>query len=258
MSLLSAALRLAAPLPQIESFSRFLFIGPHPDDIEIGAGATAAKLTSLGKHVAFLICLDGRYGLENAPPGTTPEQLIEIRRKEARASAAALGVSDVFFLELSDGGFYREDDLLQGMARIIGQTKPELIFAPDPCVGSECHVDPLRVGRAAMQLAYFAPYEEIMRQYGAGKAPVEAIALYMTARPSRYVKTSGFLDRQLDAVFTCHISQFPDGFADAKSISAYLRLRSIDFGIRSLKGCAEGFRVLGRTQMHCLPEADKK
>ena len=45
--------------------------------------------------------------------------------------------------------------------------------------------------------------------------------------------------------------------ADAKSISLYLRLRSADFGLRALCGAAEGFRVLGRTQMHCLPEAGR-
>ena len=33
------------------------------------------------------------------------------------------------------------------------------------------------------------------------------------------------------------------------------RLRAADFGLRNLCGRAEGFRVLGRTQMHCLPEA---
>ena len=48
MSLTRLALRFAAPVPQVESFHRYLFVGPHPDDIEIGAGATAAKLTAGG------------------------------------------------------------------------------------------------------------------------------------------------------------------------------------------------------------------
>ena len=42
MSITKLALKFALPLPQLESYQRFLFIGPHPDDIEIGAGATAA------------------------------------------------------------------------------------------------------------------------------------------------------------------------------------------------------------------------
>ena len=67
MSLTRIALKFAAPLPHLENFDRYLFIGPHPDDIEIGAGATAARLRSMGKEVCFLICTDGRYGDGAAP-----------------------------------------------------------------------------------------------------------------------------------------------------------------------------------------------
>ena len=54
--------------------------------------------------------------------------------------------------------------------------------------------------------------------------------------------------------------------ATGKSIELYLklraadfglRLRAADFGLRTLSRSAEGFRVLGRRQMHCLPEAGK-
>ena len=62
MSLTRLALKFAAPAVKLEAYRRYLFIGPHPDDIEIGAGATAAKLAAEGKDVAFLICTDGRYG----------------------------------------------------------------------------------------------------------------------------------------------------------------------------------------------------
>ena len=257
MSLTKLALRLAAPLPRIEQYERYLFLGPHPDDIEIGAGATAAKLAAAGKRVSFLICMDGRYGLEHAPDGTTPERLVEIRKAEAIASAEALGVKDVRFLDLSDGGFYEFDELLRGVAKTIGETKPQLIFAPDPDAASECHVDHRRVGECAKRLAFFAPFKEIMARYGAESASVEALAFYMTAKPDRFVETRGLLPRQLESIFACHLSQFPQGCADAKSISLYLRLRSADFGLRALCGAAEGFRVLGRTQMHCLPEAGK-
>ena len=257
MSLTSFALRFAAPVPKVEQFDRFLFLGPHPDDIEIGAGATAAKLSAAGKQVTFLICMDGRYGLEHAPVGTTPEQLVEIRRDEAKASAKKLGVEDVRFLDLSDGGFYDFEELLRLTARIVGETKPQLIFAPDPDVSSECHVDHRRVGECAKTLAFFAPFREIMARYGAQSAPVEALAFYMTAKPDRFVETRGLLQLQFKAIFGCHQSQFPPGCADAKSISMYLRLRSADFGLRALCGAAEGFRVLGRAQMHCLPEAGK-
>ncbi len=251
MSITRLVLRAAAPLPDIEKNSRFLFIGPHPDDIEIGAGATAAKLAAMGKSVCFLICTDGRYGSETVPP----EELIEIRKAECIASAKALGVTDVRFLGLCDSGFYSEAELIEGIAGAVGDFKPDTVFAPDPCVTSECHADHLNVGRAASRIACFAPYSGIMSRYGTDPAPVNALCYYMTAKPTRFVKTSGYLKAQSGAIFDCHKSQFADGSGDA--IKIYLKLRALDFGLRSLKGMAEGFRVLGTTQMHCLPEAEK-
>lgn len=249
MSLLRLILKAAAPLPDIEKNERFLFIGPHPDDIEIGAGATAAKLAAAGKSVCFLICLDGRYGSETIPP----EELVEIRKDEAIASAKMLGVTDVRFLGLSDGGFYDNAELIKGIAQVVGDFKPDTVFAPDPCVTSECHADHLNVGNAARRIAYFAPYGGIMREYGAEPAPVNALCYYMTAKPNRYVKTAGFLNRQLDAIFKCHQSQFSGDGGNA--IKLYLKLRSAIFGFHRLSSAAEGFRTLGVTHMHCLPEA---
>ena len=253
MSLLKTVLKFAAPAPKIEDFERFLFIGPHPDDIEIGAGATAAKLAAAGKKVCFLVCTDGRYGDGAAP--CKGEELVTLRRIEAMKSAEILGVSDVRFLDFCDGGFYEAKDLEKAVAKVIGDFKPDVIFAPDPCVTSECHADHLSVGSTARKLAYFAPYGGIMENYGAATAPVQALAYFMTAKANRFVSTRGFLQKQLDAIYKCHVSQFPAGNEEGKAIALYLKLRAYDFGLRKLCGTAEGFRVLGVTQMHCLPEA---
>ena len=137
----------------------------------------------------------------------------------------------------------------------MGEFKPDVIFAPDPDTGSECHADHLNAGRCARQIACFAPYGGIMAGYEAESAPVKALAYYMTARPNTYVASGGYVRRQLDAVFSCHKTQFPDGSADAKAIALYLKIRAADFGLRSLKGSAEGFRALSSLQMHCMPEA---
>ena len=257
MRVLNTILRLAAPLPDLERLDRFLFIGPHPDDIEIGAGATAAKLAAAGKQVCFLICTDGRYGLSNAPAGTAPEALVKIRREEALASAKRLGVTDVRFLDFEDGGFYDPEEMLRAVAAVIGDVQPQAIFAPDPTVHSECHVDHLRVGGIARRLACAAPNPGILPRMGAKPAPVAAVAFYMTARPTRYIGVRETFSRRNDALFTCHTSQFPAGSDDARALRLYLRLRAAAFGIRCGKGLAEGFRVLGVTHMHCLPEADR-
>ena len=52
-----------------------------------------------------------------------------------------------------------------------------------------------------------------------------------------------------------HLSQYPQGCADRNAIELYLKLRARDFGLRSFHLTAEGFRVLGTTYIHCLPEA---
>lgn len=248
MGITKLAIKIAAPLPKTEAYDTYLFVGPHPDDIEIGAGATAAKLAYMGKRVTFVICTDGRYGGTAAEP----EELVKLRREEAKKSAAVLGVTDVRFLDLCDGGFYTEDELLAALAKVIGDVKPDVIFAPDPDTRAECHPDHLNAGKCAKRLSYFAPYAEIMARYGADTADVKALCLYMTARPNRYVNTTGYLKQQLSSIFDVHKTQFPYG---SGSIELYIKLRAFDFGVHALCRTAEGFRVLGVTQMHCLPEA---
>jgi len=281
MSLTSLVLRYAARIPRLESMDRFLFVGPHPDDIEIGAGATAAKLAKAGRKGAFLICLDGRYG-DGLSGEVKGDALALLRRKETVEGAAALGVTQVFFLgrkkegdpiraltakqmesaePLCDGGFYAQEDLVQGIGAAAAAFQPDVIFGPDPFSRSECHADHLNVGNAVRKVACFAPYPGIMERIvqpeeeGRASAPVRAVAFYMTARPNQYVRTSRELTEIQFRAIAAHGSQFPADSEEFGSVRTYLRLRSLDFGLRRLRLHAEGFRVYGQTQMHCLPEA---
>ena len=178
-----------------------------------------------------------------------------LRKQECIASAERLGVKDVRFLELCDGGFYNYGDMVRGIAKTVGECSPDLVFAPDPYTGRECHIDHLNAGRAASHAAYFAPYPGIMEREGAASADVKGIAYYMTAKPNRYVKIPNeIFALQNEALFGCHVSQFPAGNAETKQLQMYLKLRSADFGLRNLCAHAEGFRVLGQAHMHCTPE----
>ena len=255
MGITKLAIKLAAPFPKVQSFNRYLFVGPHPDDIEIGAGATVASLAAQGKSICFLICTDGRYGTVNLKEKISEEELIATRRDEAVRSAAALGIKDVHFLELSDGGFYDNEKLLQGIANVISDFQPDVIFAPDPAPASECHIDHLNVGKAVRTLAVNAANPGIMKKFSAAPCPLKAVAFYMTAKPNVFMKTTGFLKKQIAAIFDNHLSQYPAGCPDRKAIELYLKLRARDFGMRSCHVTAEGFRLLGTTHMHCLPEA---
>ncbi|MBQ4425321.1 MAG: PIG-L family deacetylase [Lachnospiraceae bacterium] len=255
MGISKTVLKHAAPLPQVESFERYLFVGPHPDDIEIGAGATAAKLAAAGKTITFVICTDGRFG-DGASGGVTGDELAALRKKEARRSARVLGVSDLRFLDLCDGAGYTQEELEAGLAAVMAQVRPQVVIAPDPDVISECHADHRMAGEAAKKLAFFCGHPGIMRRlYDAeGCEPVEALAFMMTARPNRYVKTAPFMKKQFQSVFCCHTSQYPADSPDAASLKTYIKLRAADYGLRTLSLGAEGFRVLGHLHMHCLPE----
>ena len=83
-------LKHGVPLPKITDFQRYLFIGPHPDDIEVACAPTVKQLTQSGKHVEFLILTDGGIGTIDLM--LSGKELIERRQSESRASAALLGV----------------------------------------------------------------------------------------------------------------------------------------------------------------------
>ena len=253
MSILKFIIKKAAPLPKIEDMNTLLFVGPHPDDIEIGAGATAAKLAAMGKRIVFLVCTDGRYG--DGYTQARGDELAALREKEALASAKMLGVSDVRFLRFSDGGFYSPADMEAKIGEVISEVKPDMILCPDPDVISECHPDHLNVGRICKELAFCAPYAGIMKNMGLSSCDLKGIAFFMTAKVNSYVGTKGFYPAQESAIFDCHLSQFPEGSPDRKSIGSYIKLRAYCFGAKKLCGTSEGFRVLGVTHMHCLPEA---
>ena len=78
---------------------------------------------------------------------------------------------------------------------MIGDFRPDMVFAPDPCVKTEGHTDHLNVGEAVRRLAVFSSHEGIMEKLGASRARVQAVAFYMTAKVNRYVGRSGYLKK---------------------------------------------------------------
>ncbi len=72
---------------------------------------------------------------------------MEIRKAEALASAKLLGVTDVTFLPFADGGMYRMEDAACELAKQIVRLRPDAVFAPDPNLISECHIDHIKRGK---------------------------------------------------------------------------------------------------------------
>ncbi|HBG16746.1 MAG TPA: PIG-L family deacetylase, partial [Firmicutes bacterium] len=134
------------PLPKLEQCKRLLCVQPHPDDNEIGAGATIAKLVHNGCEVVYLTVTDGRIGSND--PKIHPRQLAAIRRKETEASARLLGVSASFFLDFQDGSFISEQAVCRKITDVIREVQPEMVMTVDPFLPYETHYDHRTVGMA--------------------------------------------------------------------------------------------------------------
>ena len=249
----NAILRRVAPIPKLDSFERYLFIGPHPDDIEVACAPSIRALTGAGKHVSFLIATDGRMG--SVDPALSGDALVKLRQAEATASAAQLGVTDVTFLPFHDGGMYHMEDAACEIAKYIVLNKPDAVFAPDPNVISECHIDHIKTGMAAKMSMNMAPFESVMKSINSsGCHAVKALAFYYTDKPNAYLGVKQTFSARAEAL-ACHKSQFDEKMVS--DICMYFKLRSIRFGLRRLMGLADGYRTLSSTHMHCFPEASE-
>ncbi|WP_078391141.1 bacillithiol biosynthesis deacetylase BshB1 [Shouchella patagoniensis] len=100
-----------------------LACGAHPDDIEIGMGATIASYIEKGYTCGFLTLTKA----ELSSNGT-----VEIRQKEASRAADILGVKQRYQLNIPDRGLtVIQPNQLKEIVSIIRLTKPRLVFMPE-------------------------------------------------------------------------------------------------------------------------------
>lgn len=110
--------------PLDETWDRLLAVVAHPDDLEYGAASAIARWTAAGKWVGYVIVTSGEAGMDDTPPA----EAAKIRRAEQLASAAAVGVSDVWFLEHPDGAVQYDLALRRDITRMIRMTRPDLLL----------------------------------------------------------------------------------------------------------------------------------
>ena len=137
---------LLAP-PDILKSKCALCIQPHPDDNEIGMGGTVAVLAQAGCTVHYLTVTNGDQGNKNRT--ASPQETARVRRAEAIAAGTHLGAKAFHFLDLGDGTLADVLGLSVQIARVIREVRPDAIFAPDPWLAYESHLDHAVTGRAA-------------------------------------------------------------------------------------------------------------
>jgi bacillithiol biosynthesis deacetylase BshB1 len=98
-----------------------LIFGAHPDDAEIGMGATIVKHTNAGYRVG--IC-DLTYA-EMSSNGN-----VQTRKQEAEAAAKILNLATRTNLGLPDRGLFVCSEQIDAIVLEIRKFKPRLVFAP--------------------------------------------------------------------------------------------------------------------------------
>lgn len=138
-----------------------LAIGPHPDDIELGCGATLAKLARSGRRVGLVHLTRGEAGTR----GSAAE-----RRREAESAAEILGAAELAFLDCGDGAFRSGLEEENALIDLLRSARPEVVFAPP---SRDRHPDHGRAHRLAVDASFYAG----LARRGAG-APHRPAALF--------------------------------------------------------------------------------
>jgi LmbE family N-acetylglucosaminyl deacetylase len=120
-----------------------LSIWAHPDDETYLAGGLMAAAADGGQRVVCVTATAGERGTDD-PVAWPPDRLGRLRRWEARAAMAVLGVEDHRVLGLPDGGLadVDPDTGIGAVCRLIAEVRPDTIvtFGPD---GATFHPDHL-------------------------------------------------------------------------------------------------------------------
>lgn len=247
---MSAVSEVFSP-PKIKNAKRVLCVQPHPDDNEIGMGGTVAYYASHGCEVSYLTVTNGDYG--SPSPDISREEIAAIRETETRLAGGRLGVKQFFSLGYRDCECESVHELSKAVARVIQQTRPEIVFCPDPFARYEAHTDHIITGRAvsqAVMLASLCGYPDA----DAVPHAACAIAYYYTQKPNRFISTTRFFKTKFEAV-ALHKSQITAELLD--SYKLFFKLIGLRYGLFRFKGVAEGFRVLSPLHLHCFPLAHK-
>jgi bacillithiol biosynthesis deacetylase BshB1 len=175
-----------------------LCVGAHPDDVEIGMGATVAGMVRRGMSVAVVDLTDG----EPTPAGSR-----EIRAAESAASAAVLGVTRRT-LGFCNRELFDTVEARTALAEIIRELRPRLLFAPYPQDAHPDHVAAAAIVEAARFYAKFVKTD----MSGDPHYPLRvyhywAVHLRLVAQPSFVVDVTEDLPTKLRAL-ECYASQF--------------------------------------------------
>ncbi|MBI1863125.1 PIG-L family deacetylase [Candidatus Microgenomates bacterium] len=122
----------------------------HPDDEAFGPGGTIHRLTKT--HTVSIICVTNGDAGENHHP-TEKGTLATIRQGEIRSSSKIMGVTDLFFLNYSDGELCNNKyhEIAASIQAILDDKRPELLLTFEHR-GISGHIDHITIAMIASYL----------------------------------------------------------------------------------------------------------
>ena len=220
-----------------------LAFGAHPDDVELGCGATIAKEISLGKKVGIVDLTRGELGTRGSA---------EIRDREAAKAAEILGVSVRENLNFRDGFFLNDDAHQLEIIKMIRKYQPEIVLCN---AIDDRHIDHGKGSKLVSNACFLAGLRRIETSInGASQTEWRPKLVYhyiqwKNIEPDFVVDVSEFMQTKLDAVMA-YSSQFYDPNSTepaspiaTKNFTESIEYRAKDLGRLVFADYAEGFTV---------------
>lgn len=188
----------------------------HPDDVDFSCGGTVAQLTKDGNRVVYCLVTSGQAG--GSDPSISREQMAQTRQREQTEAAAVLGVTDVHFLDFSDGSVEPNLELRKAISRVIRQVKPDRVITHSPLRALDqmyaSHPDHLATGEATMNAVYpdarnqFA-FPDLLADEGLQPHTVPEVWITTGVHADTFSDITEHFDLKLQALM-CHQSQLPN------------------------------------------------
>ena len=206
-----------------------LAIGAHPDDVELGCGASIAKEISLGKKIGILDLTKGELGTRGSA---------EIRDNEAKQAAKVLGVVVRENLGFADGFFINDQKHQLEVIRIIRKYQPEIVLCN---AIDDRHIDHPKGSSLVSNACFLSGLTKIETELEGVQQKVwrpKQVYHYIqwkNIEPDFVVDVSGFIDIKLKAV-KAYNSQFynPNSKEPSSPISSKNFIDSIVYRAQDL------------------------
>lgn len=127
-----------------------LFIGSHPDDIELTCGGTVCKLVKSGKKTGIIDLTKGELSTRGNPVQ---------RKKETEKASKVLGIKIRKNLGLKDGNIINNSENRKKLIKLIREFQPEIVFAPYP---SDRHPDHINASNLIREAVFYSGLRKIV------------------------------------------------------------------------------------------------